>query len=68
MNLDPFLKDSQDIEVESTVITPNEVESIVVTPNVSSSSKSLEFFTIVYQVIPSVSFFNECLKLFLGFL
>jgi len=44
------------------------VESIVVTPNVFSSSESLEFFTMIYQVTHHVSSFSEYLELFLEFL
>jgi len=45
LHLDPFPKESQEIDVES----------IVVTPSVSSSSKSLEFYAMVHQDTPSVS-------------
>ena len=39
----------------------------MVTLNFFSSSESMKFFTMIYQVTPSVSFFSECLKLFLDF-
>jgi len=55
--LDPFLKENQE-----------RVSSIVVTPSIFSSSGSLEFFTMVHQVSPSVSSFSECLELFSEFL
>ena len=41
LNLNPFSKESQEIEVEL----------IVVAPSVSSSSESLEFFVMVHKVV-----------------
>jgi len=58
LNLNPFSKESQEIEVEL----------IVVAPSVSSSSESLEFFVMVHKVTYSVFSFIECLEFFFEFL
>jgi len=57
LNLDTFLKKSQETEVNP----------IVVTPNIFPSSESLEF-TMIHQVTPNVSSFSEYFKFFHEFL
>jgi len=44
-----------------------EIESIITTPSMSSSSESLEFLAMLYQVSSAISSFNRCLEFSLEF-